>query len=73
MVNSGSSAITLALDAIGIKKDDEIIVPCLNFGTAISAIINKGAKPILVDVKTNTLQINEKLIEQKITKKLKLF
>ncbi len=71
MVNSGSSAITLALDAIGIKKDDEIIVPCLNFGTAISAIINKGAKPILVDVKTNTLQINEKLIEQKITKKTK--
>jgi CDP-6-deoxy-D-xylo-4-hexulose-3-dehydrase len=71
MVNSGSSAITLALDSIGIKKNDEIIAPCLNFGTAISAIINKNAKPILVDVKTNTLQIDENLIEQKITKKTK--
>ena len=39
MVNSGSSAITLALEAINLKKGDEVIVPCLNFGTALSAMI----------------------------------
>ena len=39
MVNSGSSAITLALDVLNLKKGDEIITPCLNFGTALSAII----------------------------------
>ncbi len=69
MVNSGSSAITLALNSLDIKKGDEIITPCLNFGTAVSAIILSGAKPILVDIKTNTLQIDERHIENKITKK----
>ena len=32
MVNSGSSALTLAMDLINIKKGDEIITPALNFG-----------------------------------------
>ena len=71
MVNSGSSAITLALNAIGINKNDEIIVPCLNFGTALSSIIQVQAKPILVDIEIETLQIDVSKIEKKITKKTK--
>ena len=39
MVNSGSSALLLALKVMNLKKGSEIIVPCLNFGTAISSII----------------------------------
>ena len=38
MVNSGSSALLLALKVMNLKKGSEIIVPCLNFGTAISSI-----------------------------------
>ena len=71
MVNSGSSAITLALNAIGINKNDEIIVPCLNFGTALSSIIQVQAKPILVDIEIETLQIDVSKIEKKITNKTK--
>ena len=71
MVNSGSSALTLAMNVLDIKKNDEIIAPCLNFGTAISSILQAGAKPILVDIEIDTLQINVKEIEKKITNKTK--
>tara|TARA_Y100000590_G_scaffold470685_1_gene667765 strand:- start:5509 stop:6702 length:1194 start_codon:yes stop_codon:yes gene_type:complete len=71
MVNSGSSALTLAMDVLGFKKGDEIITPCLNFGTAVSSIVLSGAKPIFVDVEIDTLQIDIKKIKKKITKKTK--
>lgn len=71
MVNSGSSALMLATNVLNFKKDDEIITPCLNFGTAVSSIILSGAKPILVDVDVNTLQIKTSEIQNKITKKTK--
>ncbi len=71
MVNSGSSALTLANNVLNFNKGDEIITPCLNFGTAVSSIILSGAKPIFVDVDIETLQIDENKIEEKITKKTK--
>tara|TARA_B100001964_G_C14259122_1_gene614319 strand:+ start:965 stop:2158 length:1194 start_codon:yes stop_codon:yes gene_type:complete len=69
MVNSGSSALTLAMNVMKFKKNDEIITPCLNFGTALSSIILSNATPILVDIDINTLQIKVEEIENKITKK----
>ena len=71
MVNSGSSALMLATNVLNFKKGDEIITPCLNFGTAVSSIILSGATPILVDVDANTLQIDVNKIQKKITKKTK--
>ena len=71
MVNSGSSALTLALKVMNFKKDSEIITPCLNFGTAVSSIILSNLKPIFVDCEIETLQIDIKKIEEKITKKTK--
>ena len=71
MVNSGSSALMLANNVLNFKKGDEIITPCLNFGTAVSSIILSGATPIFVDIELDTLQINTKLIEKKISKKTK--
>ena len=71
MVNSGSSALTLAMRTLNIKNGDEIITPCLNFGTAVSSILLAGAKPIFIDIDLNTLQIDSNLIEKRITKKTK--
>ena len=71
MVNSGSSALTLAMNVMNFKNQDEIIVPCLNFGTALSSIIQSGATPILVDIEIDTLQIDVSKIEKKITSKTK--
>lgn len=71
MVNSGSSALLLALKAMNFKKGSEIITPCLNFGTAVSSITLSNLKPIFVDCEIDTLQIDIKKIEKKITRKTK--
>ena len=65
MVNSGSSALILALKILNFPKGSEIIAPCLNFGTAISSIILSNLKPIFVDCEIDTLQIDIKKIEKK--------
>ena len=71
MVNSGSSALILALNAMNFKSGSEIITPCLNFGTAVSSIMLSNLKPILIDCEIDTLQVDVKQIEKKITKKTK--
>ena len=71
MVNSGSSALLLALKVMNLKRGSEIIVPCLNFGTAISSITLSDLVPIFVDCEIDTLQIDVRKIEEKITKKTK--
>tara|TARA_X000000950_G_C13876862_1_gene645199 strand:- start:1005 stop:2228 length:1224 start_codon:yes stop_codon:yes gene_type:complete len=71
MVNSGSSALILALKVMNFKSGSEIITPCLNFGTAVSSIMLSNCVPILVDCKIDTLQIDEEKIEKKVTKKTK--
>ena len=69
MVNSGSSALILALKVLNFDKDSEIITPCLNFGTAVSSIMLSNYKPVFVDCEVDTLQINISQIKNKITKK----
>lgn len=71
MVNSGSSALLLALRVLDFKKGSEIITPCLNFGTPVSSIVLSGYKPIFVDINIETLQIDISLIEKKISSKTK--
>ena len=71
MVNSGSSALILALKVMNFKKGSEIITPCLNFGTAVSSITLSNLVPIFVDCNVDTLQIDIKKIEKKITNKTK--
>ena len=73
MVNSGSSALMLAIHVLNLKENDEVIVPCLNFGTAISALMHFRLKPVFIDVDLKTLQIDVTKINQKITKKTKAF
>ena len=69
MVNSGSSALILALKVMDFKKGSEIIAPCLNFGTAVSSIMLSNYRPILVDCEIDTLQIDIDQIEKKNFKK----
>ena len=71
MVNSGSSALLLALKVLNLKGS-EVITPCLNFGTAVSSIILCNLNPILVDCEIETLQIDIDKIEKKFPTKQKL-
>ena len=70
-VNNGTSALHLSLLALGIKKNDEIIVPSLTFIASAAAIDYVGAKPIFVDIKENDWLINVDIIEKYISKKTK--
>jgi len=68
---SCTTALHLALLAIGIKADDEVIVPNLTFATTSNVVKFCGAKEVLVDVDKETYNIDPKLIEKKITSKTK--
>ncbi len=68
---SGTTALHLALASLGIKNDDEVIVPNLTFISPINAAIYLGAKPVLVDIDKDNLCIDPEKIEKAITKKTK--
>lgn len=69
-LNSGTDALFFSLKAAGIGKGDEVITVSHTFVATISAIIQAGAKPVLVDVGEDYLMDVEKL-EAAITKKTK--
>ena len=70
-VTSGTTALHLALASLGIKKDDEVILPNLTFIAPVNAAIYLGAKPVLVDIDESNLCLDPKKIEKAITKKTK--
>ena len=65
-VTNGTAAIELALATLGIKRGDEVILPNFTFGATINAVINVGAKPVVVDIDKNTWTISLKEIKKKI-------
>lgn len=66
---------TAALEMIGILasvgKGDEIIMPSFTFVSTANAFVLRGATPVFVDIREDTLNINEELIENAVTKKTK--
>ena len=71
-VSSGTSACFTALAALhsfGARWGDEIIVPSLSFVATSNAVLAAGFKPVFVDIKRNTLNIDPQKIEEKITNK----
>jgi perosamine synthetase len=68
---NGTVALHLALVTIGINKGDEVIVPDLTFAASVNSILYTGAVPVLVDCNLDTLNIDVKKIEEKITAKTK--
>lgn len=53
LVNSGSSAITLALCALDLKPGDEIVTPACGFSTTVAPIVQLGLTPVFCDVELN--------------------
>lgn len=68
-VNSGTAALHLALDAIGIGQADEVIVPSYTFAATAEVVRYFGAKPVLVDVKADDLTIDVQAIEAAVTER----
>jgi perosamine synthetase len=70
-VSSGTAALHLCLEAIGIKPGDEVVVPSFTMIATANAVSYCGAKPVFVDCEPETFCIDPKLIEKKITKNTK--
>ena len=51
MVNSGSSALLLAIESLNLPEGSEVITPALTFSTTVSYLIKYKLKPVFVDVK----------------------
>ncbi len=70
-VNSATSGLHLALEAVGVKTGDEVIVPTYTFTATAEVVRYLGANPVFVDSNPDTFCINVDLIEQAITDKTK--
>jgi perosamine synthetase len=70
-VCNGTAALEIAVEALGIGKGDEVIMPAFTIISCASAIIKSGAKPVLVDSDLQTWNMDVDQIEKKITKKTK--
>ncbi len=70
-VNSCTAALHLSLITLGLKKGDEVITTPMTFASTINSILLAGCTPIISDINKETLNIDENLIERKITKKTK--
>ena len=70
-VNSCTAALHLSLMSLNLRKNDEVITTPMTFASTINSIILTGAKPVLVDIRPDTLNINEKKIEKKINRRTK--
>ena len=66
-VSSCTAALHLILDAIGLRRGDEVLVPTNTFTASAEVATYMGAKPVLVDIDSRTLNICVKDANQKIT------
>jgi perosamine synthetase len=70
-VCSGTAALHLALEAAGIGPDDEVIVPTWTFTASAEVARYLGAKPVIVDVRADDLNVDTSAVERAITKRTK--
>ena len=70
-VNSGTSGLHLCMRALDIKDGDEVITTPFSFISSSNCILFERAKPVFVDIREDTLNIDEEKIEAKITSKTK--
>lgn len=70
-VANGTAALEVAMQAVGIRKDDEVIMPSFTIISCAMAVTKLGGIPVLIDSSIETWNMNVNEIEEKITKKTK--
>lgn len=71
MTTSGTSALEMAAVLSNIEPGDEVIMPSYTFVSTANAFVLRGAKIVFVDIRPDTMNIDENLIEDAITEKTK--
>lgn len=66
-VNSGTAALHVALDAIGVGEGDEVILPTLTFAATAEAVIYCKARPVLADVEPEIFNLDPLQVERALT------
>jgi len=72
MVPSGTAALEMAALLCDLQPGDEVIMPSYTFSSTANAVVLRGAVPVFVDIRKDTLNIDETLIEQAITPRTKV-
>lgn len=67
LTTSCTHALEMCALLLNLKPGDEVIFPPFTFVSTVNAFVLRGAKPIFVDVREDTLNLNEHLLEEKIT------
>jgi dTDP-4-amino-4,6-dideoxygalactose transaminase len=71
LTTSCTHALEMAAILSDVKPEDEVIMPSYTFVSTADAFVQRGAKIIFVDIRPDTMNIDEKLIEEAITEKTK--
>tara|TARA_B100001248_G_scaffold248360_1_gene220605 strand:- start:8449 stop:9591 length:1143 start_codon:yes stop_codon:yes gene_type:complete len=71
LTTSCTHALELSALLLEIDREDEIIVPSFTFSSTANSFVLHGAKPIFIDIRSDTLNMDQDLIEPLITKKTK--
>ncbi len=67
LTTSGTTALEMASILIDLQPGDEVIVPSFTFSSTVNAFMLRGAKPVFCDIRRDTMNIDESLIESLIT------
>ena len=71
LTTSGTTALEMASILIDLEPGDEVITPSFTFSSTVNAFLLRGAKPVFCDIREDTFNIDENLIEDLITPKTK--
>ena len=71
LTHSCTGALEMALTLAEVGPGDEVVLPSFTFVSAATAVVNRGAQPVFVDIREDTLCIDETLVEPAITGKTK--
>ena len=64
MTPSCTAALEMAAMLCDLKAGDEVIMPSFTFVSTANAVVRAGARPVFVDIRPDTLNIDERLIEE---------
>ena len=68
---SGTAALELAFMSLGLRPGDEVILPSFTFVSSANALVHMGLVPVFIDIRGDTLNLDERLIEQALTERTK--